>query len=1314
MPEPEPPMQYPAELPIARKRDQILPVLRAHPVVVVCGETGSGKSTQLPKMLLELGCRRVDHTQPRRLAARTLATRVAEEMGVPLGREVGYAVRFNDRTSEATRIRYVTDGLLLQELQRNRDLRGIDGLIIDEAHERSLNIDFLLGYLKRLLPRRPDLKLIITSATIDPERFAAHFADAQGRHAPIVEVSGRTYPVEVRYRPPGEPDEDGAAPSEPSEAELDAALCDALDEVTADTNGDVLVFMPTERHIREAAELFRGHLQRRGRSAPVDVLPLYARLSPTEQQRVFKPSDGRRRVVLATNVAESSVTVPGVTAVIDTGTARISRFSPRSRVQRLPIEAISRASADQRAGRCGRVAPGICVRLYSEASYEARDAFTAPEILRTHLAAVILRMEAMRLGDVADFPFIEPPTPAAVREGQTTLRELQAADRDGRLTQVGRSLSRLPVDPRVGRMVLAGRARGVLREVLVVASALEGQDPRVRPPDKQSAADQAHAAFRDPDSDFATLLKLWDTLHEKKAALSNAAFRRWTSRQFLSYPRVREWFDLHRQLADTVKRLPKGRQPEAEAASVEGPPRRRTRRKATPAGPHEPLHRALLTGLISNVAHRDDEGVYRSVGGTKLRLWPGSALAKKRDTATSPTPGPRGRPKPLAGPPRWIMAAETVSTSREFARTAARVEPAWIEDAAGDLVRRTYSEPHWDAEAGQVMAFERTTLGGLTLAARRRVKYAHVDPAGARQIFIQQALVEADTSWRSDFLEHNLGMQKAIEQRQARLRRGDLLNPPSARFDFYDRRLPPEVYGIAELRRFLKTLPDREHSLLRMAEADLLAEGVDAAADDPGRPPAVDVEGLRVPVVYRHAPGEADDGATLEIPLHVLNRLDAARVDWGLPGQLEERLTALIRGLPKDLRKVFAPAPASAKEAAARIDFGVGRFEDAVADALGHIAGRKLDATAFRPALLPDELRLNIRVMPSTEDAPGSAGTVPDPNSSDRPQSRELPKLRQRLAGRTREAVAELDDIRWARRGLRDWPKDVPELPPVVEVDAGGVPLRCYPALVPDAGEADRVDLRLIEQASEAEALHGRGVLRLAVNRLRGRIRNVVRHQHGADRLALEASPLMPAGRLFNDLADAAIERVLRPVIHAHPPRTREAFEAAASNASADLSLAVTALFDSTCRIVAAAAALQVELDRWNRPPPGWEAALRQSREQLEDLVRPGFVGRTPDDRLPKLPRYLEASSLRLRKLDEGKAGRDAPLAEAFERRLAPLRELLRHPGFKPGEEVIRYRWMLEEWRVALFAESLGTGEPVSEKRLEKQARKADREVRGG
>ena len=1256
-----PALHYPDTLPIAQKREEIAALIREHQVTVVCGETGSGKSTQLPKILLELGYGvrgTVAHTQPRRIAARTLATRVAEELGVALGQSVGYAVRFNDTTGPLTHVRYLTDGLLLAELGRDPDLRHYDAIIIDEAHERSLNIDFLLGYLKRLLPRRPELKLVITSATIDPQRFAEYFGqavDGKPQPAPIVEVSGRTYPVETRYRPIDEDDDDGATEG----PALDRALCDALDEVASATDGDVLVFMPTERAISQAAKTLRSHAQhaphlRRGK--PLEVLPLYARLSNAEQQKVFNPTGRTRRVVIATNVAESSVTVPNITAVIDPGTARISRYSPRTRMQRLPIEAVSQASANQRAGRCGRVAPGVCIRLCSEQQFADREPFTTPEILRTSLAAVILRMTALGLGDLEAFPFLEPPKASMIREGLTTLAELGAIDSQKKLTKIGRQLAKLPIDPRVGRMVLAGAEEGCLAEVLVIASALEGQDPRVRPAEHAQAADQAHAPFAHPTSDFLSLLKLWDFCHAEKTRLSNNQFRKACAKQFISYPRLREWFDLHRQLVDLSR-----------GAGLKLAPRVRGDDALDKIG--DSVHRALMAGLLSNLALKTDVHEYTGAHNRKLRLWPGSALAKSKNR------------------PRWIVCAEVVATSQQFARTCAQVNPNWVESIAGPLVTRTHREPHWVRESGFVAAFEKVSLYGLTLVPKRRIRYGAVEPTKAREIFLHEALVEEDAEITALFFRHNRELRQRVERQQAKERRTDLLADAQKRYAFYDRRLPADVCGVAELNRFRKRAERDDPRVLFMDESDLVAGEWSA---DESRPDELAVGGMKLPLAYKYDAGAEDDGVTLQVPLHALGRLSPGVVDWGVPGLLAERITALIRSLPKDVRKPLVPAPTSAAQAVERIAFGEGDFLESVAEVLGHLSGERLDPMLFDLDKIERHHQMNIAVVDQDGQVLG--------------QGRDVPRLQDELGAEAGRAAAGLTDPAWTRDGLTAWP-ELDELPPQVEINCDGFKLLAYPALV-DQGDA--VGLRTVETPERAAATHTAGVLRLCGLALADRIEDTLRTWPKRDELLLLYSPLGDAAQLGPQVVDQVIEAVFAEKVAAYPPRSAGAFDALVGAGRGDVQDAAERLLAVALSILTAAQPLRLEVEALSASaPPGWEQAVNQSAEQLRELLAGDFVSATPRVWLDHVPRYLQAARQRLRKLREGKLERDRLNAAALETRLGPLRgvgaELAGHA------EVVAYRWMLEEWRVSLFAQELGTSIPVSEKRLDKQWKKVQR-----
>jgi ATP-dependent helicase HrpA len=869
-----PAIRYPEDLPVSQRREDILAAIRDHQVVIIAGETGSGKTTQLPKICLELGrgiAGMIGHTQPRRLAARTVAERIAHELDTPLGGPIGYQVRFTGRVGDDTLVKVMTDGILLAEIQQDRLLRRYDTLIIDEAHERSLNVDFLLGYLKQLLARRPDLKVVITSATIETDRFARHFASPSGEPAPVIEVSGRTYPVELRYRPLGE-DGDG-------ERDQTQAILDAVQELRAEPPGDILVFLSGEREIRDTAEaLERENLPQ------TEVLPLYARLSLAEQHRVFAPHPGRR-IVLSTNVAETSLTVPGIRYVIDPGTARISRYSNRTKVQRLPIEPVSQASANQRAGRCGRVADGVCIRLYDEADFLARPEFTDPEILRTNLASVILQMTAAGLGDIGDFPFLDPPDRRNIQDGVALLNELGAltdpAGNGRRLTPLGRRLARLPVDPRLARMVLAAERGGCIRELLVIAAALSIQDPRERPSDRQAQADQSHARFADPESDFVAYLNLWRYLQEQQNALSSNQFRKLCRAEYLNFLRVREWQDLESQLRQVVKGL--GVPVPAPAAEPVPPAR---------------IHQALLAGLLSHVGLKDPSGrEYLGARGAKFAVWPGSALARKQ--------------------PRWVMAAELVETSRLWARINARIEPEWVEELAGHLVKRTYSEPHWERKQAAVLAYERVTLYGIPIVVSRKVNYGRIDPALCRELFIRHALVEGDWQTHHAFFEENRALLDEVEELEHRARRRDIVVDDQTLFEFYDRRIPAEVVSGRHFDSWWKKARRDRPDALSFSASMLV--NPDASTVDRGDFPDVWPGEPPLPLSYEFSPGSTVDGVTVDVPLAGLGRLNPDPFGWQVPGLREELVTALIRSLPKQIRREFAPAPDHARAVLARL-----------------------------------------------------------------------------------------------------------------------------------------------------------------------------------------------------------------------------------------------------------------------------------------------------------------------------------------------------------------------------------------------------------
>ncbi|MEN3306335.1 MAG: ATP-dependent helicase HrpA [Micromonosporaceae bacterium] len=1220
-----PTVTYPPQLPVSQRKDEILAAIRDHQVVVVAGETGSGKTTQLPKICLELGrgeSGMIGHTQPRRLAARTVAERIAQELGGEVGGAVGYQVRFTDRVSRDTRVKVMTDGILLAEIQRDRMLRRYDTLIIDEAHERSLNVDFILGYLKQLLPRRPDLKVVITSATIDPHRFAAHF------DAPVIEVSGRTYPVEIRYRPYG------AQAQTPNDLDQTEAICEAVTELRAGGSGDILVFASGEREIRDAAEAL-GRMDLRD----TEILPLYARLSAAEQHRVFQPHRGRR-VVLATNVAETSLTVPGIRYVIDPGTARISRYSHRTKVQRLPIEPISQASANQRAGRCGRVADGICLRLYPEEDFAARPEFTEPEILRTNLASVILQMTALGLGDIAAFPFLDPPDHRNVKAGIELLQEIGALDA-GRLTKVGRQLAQVPIDPRLARMLLAAQDGGCVREVLVITAGLAIQDPRERPAEAAAAADEKHGRFAEPGSDFLAYLNLWEYLREQQRAGSGSQFRRLCKAEFLNYLRVREWQDLESQLRQIVKSL---------GLTL----------NSTPAAP-DSVHTALLAGLLSHVGLKDGEKrEYFGARGTRFALFPGSALAKK--------------------PPRWVMAAELVETSRLWARIAADVEPAWVERVAGHLVKRQYSEPHWEARRAGVVASEKVTLYGVPLVAARKVDYGRIDPALSRELFIRHALVEGDWHTSHAFFAENRALLAEVAELEHRARRRDILVDDETLFDFYDRRVPADVVSARHFDRWWKQARGTDPDLLSFERSMLVnqqAPGVDAV-DYPDVWP-----GTPFRLSYQFEPGTDADGVTVHIPLPVLSRVSPAAFEWQIPGLRTDLATALIRSLPKAVRRNLVPAPDFAHDAVVALAPPAGRAEPflpALERELGRLSGTPVPPDAWDLAKVPDHLKVTFRVL--------------DEHGATLAEDKDLVALQARLRPQAREVLAAAA-TGLERRGLRDF--DLDALPRTVTHERGGLRVTDFPALVDDG---DSVAVRLLDSAAEQAHAMWRGTRRLLALTVPSPVPYVSQRLSTTAKLTLLRYPHGSLPELLDDCVTCALDLLIER--SGGPAWDRAGFAALRETVRAGLAATVLGIVGSVQRVLAAAHQVQRRVDDLGRDP-ALLPSLVDAREQLAGLVRAGFVTSTGAARLAELPRYLRALEYRLDKLP-GNPARDRQQVTRIAEVTRQYRELHDqltpgHPATGPLEDI---RWMIEELRVNLFAQALGTPYPVSDKRVYK------------
>ena len=1278
---------FPEALPVSGRKDEIAAAIAANPVVIVCGETGSGKTTQLPKICLALGRGvqgLIGHTQPRRLAARSVARRVAEELGTRIGEGVGVKVRFQDRTAPDSLIKLMTDGILLAESQHDPLLKAYDTIIIDEAHERSLNIDFLLGYLKRLLQKRQDLKVIITSATIDAERFANHFAMG-GKPAPVIEVSGRLYPVEVRWRPIEDPRDTSARSErgahearEADEDRLYEAISDAVDELSRSGQGDILVFLPGEREIREAAEVLRK------RHPPhTEILPLYSRLSAEEQDRVFRGHSGRR-VVLATNVAETSLTVPGIRYVIDSGLARVKRYSYRSKVEQLQIEKISRAAARQRAGRCGRVADGICIRLYDEQDFETRSEFTDPEILRSSLANVILRMLDLKLGDVTRFPFIEPPPDKAIRDGLLLLQELGAvvatADARQQLTPLGRDLARLPLDPRLGRMVLAARDNHCLTELTIIASALGAQDPRLRPPEQQQTADAAHRRMMfgpEEQSEFTAWLKLWAWYDEAMKHNSTRKLTQLCQKNFLSILRLREWRDIHGQLHTLAAELG-------------------WKFNSTPAT-YEQIHRALLTGLLGNIGCKSEEkGDYLGARGIRFVVHPGSYLQKK------------------AG--KWIVAAELAETSRLFARCVARVNPEWIEQIGAHLIRRSYSEPHWEKKAMQVVAFERTTLYGLTLQAKRRVHFGPLDPPASREIFIRDGLVagEIDPAWisRWPFYRHNQQLIAEIEQLEHKQRRQDVLVDDALIEAFYDARIPADIVNGAGFDAWRREAEKTHPKCLYLDRDDLMRHEAGGVTTD-NFPPEIEVGGARYELSYHFAPGAADDGVTLTLPLAHLNRLSPEACEWLVPGLLRDKVLQLLKQLPQRYRSKLVPLPAFADAFIAAQDHRTDRSRTGLLDALMHhilferglnARGWTLTPDAFAPESLPPHLRMNFRLV--------------DANGQQRDQSRHLSELRARWAQEARQAfsasaqAAVQTQVRNAHAGSDDAELPAPsqtvgittwcfgELPELMELTVDGQRLFGYPALQDDG---DSVSIRVFDSPDAAREVHRQGLLRLFAIALHEPWKGFDKQLRKDSALGMRYMPLGDVTDLVQQILWVALQQACLAENDRDWPRTAEAFAEAARRGRERLGL----LIQELSRLV------RLVLDEWTAvrkklpSAKAWPTVIADIEAHLNRLITPRFVREIDRDHLQHLPRYLKAHGVRLDRLKSGGApalARDqAALADwnhlwqSYERR---ARDLARS-GVQDAR-LHQFRWQLEELRVSLFAQELKTPLPVSVKRLEK------------
>ncbi|MBD8828523.1 ATP-dependent RNA helicase HrpA [Pseudomonas sp. CFBP 13602] len=1234
-----PSVRYDDSLPIAAKRDEIKKILAEHQVLIIAGETGSGKTTQLPKICLEMGRGQhglIAHTQPRRIAARSVASRVAEELATPLGGLVGYQVRFEDQSDANTLVKLMTDGILLAETQHDRFLERYDTIIVDEAHERSLNIDFLLGYLKTLLPRRPDLKVIITSATIDLQRFSEHFDDA-----PIIEVSGRTFPVDTWYRPlTAEQDEEGNQIE--NDLTVDQAILATLDEIAAferserKTPGDVLVFLPGEREIRDAADMLRKAQLRH-----TEILPLYARLSPAEQQRIFQSHPGRR-VVLATNVAETSLTVPGIRYVIDSGTARISRYSYRAKVQRLPIEAVSQASANQRKGRCGRVEPGICIRLYSEEDFLSRPEFTDPEILRTNLAAVILQMLHLRLGEIDQFPFIEPPDGKAISDGFNLLQELSAVNRENQLTPMGRQLARLPIDPRLGRMLLEGARQGSLQEVLIIASVLSVQDPRERPPERQQAADQAHAQWKDADSDFAALVNLWRGFETQRQELGASALRNWCRKQFLNYLRLREWRDAHRQLSLICRDL----QLEVNKDAADYPR----------------FHKAVLSGLLSQIGQKTEDGDY--LGARQRRFWvhPSSGMGRKK--------------------PQWLMAAELVETTKLYARMVAKIEPDWIEPLAGHLIKKNHFEPHWEKKRGQVVAFEQITLYGMIVVGRRPVHFGPIDPVTSRELFIREGLVRGEIQSRAKCLTANRLLLEQLDELEAKARRRDILADEETLYGFYEARLPAEIHQTATFDSWYKVNSQKQPDLLIMREEDVLArEASEVTAAQ--YPDTLRLGDLSLQLSYHFEPNHPRDGVTLCVPAPLLPALPGERLEWLVPGLLEAKCISLVRNLPKALRKNFVPVPDFVRAALARLTFGAGSLPQALGGELLRMTGARVSDEAWAEAAqqVDSHLRMNIEVLDGQGKFLG--------------EGRDLAELTARFAEASSAALA-VPSTAKSQQPVQA--KAFAKVEQTTQQNIAGLSMTVYPALVEEGGT---VKEGRFSTAAEAEYQHRRALQRLLLQQLAEPAKFLRGKLPGQTELGLLYRELGRVEALVEDILLASLDSCVLEG-EASLPRDGVALATLAERKRGAWAEHAERLARLTLDILKLWHGLQKRFK--GKIDLTHAVALNDIKQQLGNLVYPGFVRDTPAAWLKEMPRLLRAVELRLEKLpsqvqkDRVWSGELSNLWSQYQARLNKHGQ-----EGKRDPQLAAYRWLLEEYRVSLFAQQLGTKVPVSDKRLSKQ-----------
>ncbi|OZS44016.1 ATP-dependent RNA helicase HrpA [Photobacterium sanguinicancri] len=1221
-------ISYPELLPVSQKKDDIAEAIKHNQVVIVAGETGSGKTTQLPKICLELGrgaSGMIGHTQPRRLAARTVAARIAEELQCELGSYVGYKVRFNDQVSDRSQVKLMTDGILLAEIQNDRFLSQYDTIIIDEAHERSLNIDFIMGYLRELLPKRPDLKVIITSATIDPERFSKHFLDA-----PIIEVSGRTYPVETRYRPITEDGDD-------TDRDQLQAIFDAVDELCDEGLGDILIFMNGEREIRDTADALEKRNLR-----DTEVLPLYARLSANEQNRVFQSHSGRR-IVLSTNVAETSLTVPGIKYVIDPGTARISRYSYRTKVQRLPIEAISQASANQRKGRCGRVQEGICIRLYSEEDFLSRPEFTDPEILRTNLASVILQMTAIGLGDIQAFPFVEAPDNRNIQDGIRLLDELgainnKATDPRKRLTQLGRQLARLPIDPRLARMVLEAPKQGALREVMIIACALSIQDPRERPSDKKQASDEKHSRFNDKESDFISYVNLWNYIQEQQKELSGNQFRRQCKKDYLNYLRVREWQDIYYQVSQVVKELD-FRINEQEAS-------------------YQGVHTALLAGMLSHIGLKDPEkNEYQGARNARFNIFPGSGIFKKQ--------------------PKWVMVAELVETSRLWGRVAAKIQPEWLEPLAQHLIKRSYSEPHWEKKQAAVFAFEKVMLYGIPVVGKRKVNYGRIDAQVSREIFTRSALVEGDWDTKHKFFHQNRKLLREVEELEHKSRRRDILIDDDQLFEFYDQRIEHTVVSGRHFDTWWKAASKENNELLNF-EREMLFRGDASHVTDLDYPNFWHQGGLKLKLSYQFEPGEDNDGVTVHIPLPILNQVEPDGFDWQIPGLRQELVIALIKSLPKPIRRSFVPAPNYADAFLSRVEAQSMPLLDALEKELKRMTGVTVLREDWKPEQVPDHLKITYRSV--------------DHRNRKLKESKDLFGLKESLKDKVQETLSQVADDDIEQEGLKTW--SFGALPERYQQKRGGFEVKAFPALVDNK---DSVGIKLFETQEEQQTVMQQGLRRLVLLNVPSPIKYLHANLPNKSKLGLYFNPYGRVLDLIDDCIACGIDKLLEQ--QGGLVWEPEKFEATKEFIRAELGDTVVDVAKQVEEILTTAFSINKRLK--GRVDLTMAFALSDIKAQIDGLIFKGFATECGWKRLPDILRYMRAIERRMEKLPID-PNKDRVHILKIDSVVSDYKELLNKiPKGQPvPDQVKEIRWMIEELRVSYFAQQLGTPYPVSDKRV--------------